>query len=143
MRGISAAKYITHIAGAAVYGWIAGRHAGSTAAASELKDAEKSPWVAERAALYSSFMEREGGAAWKEANLAVQQIMDSYAAAGPHRLRSETLLAAGLKYMADLRKNSAAEESQAFQRRVDRYRARYAFPDAEKTGAAGEEEAEG
>ena len=28
------------IAGAAVYGWIAGRHAGSTAAASELKDAE-------------------------------------------------------------------------------------------------------
>ena len=46
-------------------------------------------------------------------------------------------------YLADLRKNSAAEESQAFQRRVDRYRARYAFPDAEKTGAAGEEEAEG
>ena len=99
------------IAGAAVYGWIAGRHAGSTAAASELKDAETSPWVAERAALYSSFMEREGGAAWKEANLAVQQIMDSYAAAGPHRLRSETLLAAGLKYMADLRKNAIEEIS--------------------------------
>ena len=56
-------------------------------------------------------MEREGGAAWKEANLAVQQIMDSYAAAGPHRLRSETLLAAGLKYMADLRKNAIEEIS--------------------------------
>ena len=51
------------IAGAAVYGWIAGRHAGSTAASAEVKDAETSPWVAERAALYSSFIERERGAA--------------------------------------------------------------------------------
>ena len=52
-------------------------------------------------------------------------------------------------YLADLRKNSAAEESQAFQRRVDRYRARYAFPDAadasgaDGRGAAGEGAAEG
>ena len=97
------------IAGAAVYGWIAGCHAGASAASAELKEAEKSPWVAERAALYSSFIERDHGAAWKEANLAVQQIMDSYAAAGPHRLRSATLLTAGLKYMADLRKNAVNE----------------------------------
>lgn len=31
-------------------------------------------------------------------------------------------------YLSDLRHNKAAEESQAFQRRVDRYRARYTFP---------------
>ena len=93
------------IAGAAVYGWIAGDHAGKHAAAA-LKDVEKSAWVEERAAFYSRFMERERGAAWKEANLGLQQIMDSYAAAGPHRLRSATLLTAGLKYLGDLRKNS-------------------------------------
>jgi len=97
------------IAGAAVWGWIAGRHASETLEGCELKDAEASPWVAERAALYSSFIERDHGAAWKEANLGLQQIMDSYAAAGPHRLRSATLLTAGLKYMADLRKNTINE----------------------------------
>lgn len=96
------------IAGAAVYGWIAGAHAGAAAAQATLHDAEASPWVAERAQLYSSFMERGHGAAWKEANLGVQQIMDSYAAAGPHRLRSETLLNAGLKYMGDLRASAVA-----------------------------------
>ena len=87
------------------------KKAGASAASCELKNAETSPWVAERAQLYSSFVERESGAAWKEANLAVQQIMDSYAAAGPHRLRSATLLTAGLKYMADLRKNAINEIS--------------------------------
>ena len=97
------------IAGAAVYGWIAGGHAGAAASAAKIKEAEKSPWIMERASLYSSFIERKKGAAWKEANLAVQQIMDSYAATGPHRLRSATLLTAGLKYMADLRKNAVSE----------------------------------
>ncbi|WP_298067321.1 FAD-dependent oxidoreductase [uncultured Mailhella sp.] len=97
------------IAGAAVYGWIAGGHAGTAASSCGFKDVEHSPWVEERAALYSSLFERDHGAAWKEANLALQQIMDSYAAAGPHRLRSATLLTAGLKYMADLRKNALSE----------------------------------
>ena len=94
------------IAGAAVYGWIAGGHAGRNAASAALAEAEKSPWVEERAAYYSRFIERKRGAGWKEANLGLQQIMDSYAAAGPHRLRSATLLTAGLKYLGDLRKNS-------------------------------------
>lgn len=92
------------IAGAAVYGWIAGGHAASS---NEKTDAATdSGWIEERADYYSRFYERPHGAAWKEANLALQQIMDSYAAAGPHRLRSATLLNAGLKYLADLRKNS-------------------------------------
>ena len=43
------------------------------------------------------------------ANLALQQIMADYAAAGPHRVRSATLLNAGLKYLADLRRNAEAE----------------------------------
>lgn len=97
------------IAGAAVYGWIAGEHAGRAAAAASLRDAERAPFVEERAAFYSSLAERKRGAAWKEANLALQQIMDSYAAAGPHRLRSATLLHAGLKYLADLRRDAEAQ----------------------------------
>ena len=37
-------------------------------------------------------------------------------------------------YLSDLRHNKAAEESKAFQRRVDRYRARYRFPQDEAAG---------
>lgn len=100
------------LAGAAVYGWIAGTHAGTEADNSKLKnDLEKDPWVEERTEYYSKFMERSDGASWKEANLALQQIMDSYAPAGPHRLRSETLLNAGLKYLGDLRKTASEEIS--------------------------------
>ena len=38
-------------------------------------------------------------------------------------------------YLSDLRHNRAAEESEAFQRRVDRYRARYTFPGANEDAA--------
>ena len=37
-------------------------------------------------------------------------------------------------YLSDLRHNKAAEESKVFQRRVDRYRARYRFPQDEAAG---------
>ena len=91
------------IAGAAVYGWIAGEHAATHNQRDIAADMEQSPWVQERVAFYSQFMERDHGAHWKEANLALQQIMNDYAAAGPHRVRSASLLKAGLKYLADLR----------------------------------------
>lgn len=97
------------IAGAAVYGWIAGEHAAAHLDGGALPEAETSPWVEERAAFYSAFGERKAGAHWKEANLGLQQIMDSYAAAGPHRVRSATLLTAGLKYLADLRASSETQ----------------------------------
>ena len=91
------------IAGAAVYGWIAGEHAATHNQRDIAADMEQSLWVQERVAFYSQFMERDHGAHWKEANLALQQIMNDYAAAGPHRVRSASLLKAGLKYLADLR----------------------------------------
>ena len=97
------------IAGAAVYGWIAGEHAAAHLGDAHLADIENTPWAQERMAYYSRFMERPSGAHWKEANLALQQIMADYAAAGPHRVRSATLLNAGLKYLADLRRNAEAE----------------------------------
>jgi succinate dehydrogenase/fumarate reductase flavoprotein subunit len=45
-------------------------------------------------------MNQKNGAGWKEANLALQQIMQDYAGV---EVRSETLLRAGLKYLRDLR----------------------------------------
>ena len=71
-------------------------------------EAEKSDRAKERMAWYNTFMTRPSGAHWKEAALGLQQIMGDYAAAGPYRVRSETLLDAGLKYLGDLRRDAEA-----------------------------------
>jgi len=68
------------IAGAATYGWIAGGNAAERAKGmSDFAKAEKSPIVQERAELYSGFMKRDTGPDWREANVALQQIMKDYA----------------------------------------------------------------
>ena len=56
--------------------------------------------------LLSAFMEREDGPDWQEANNALNQIMDDYAPAGPYKVRSESLLNAGLSYLAQLREET-------------------------------------
>lgn len=103
-------NFRSDISGAAVWGWIAGEHAAAnlSAAPRAMDEAEKSAWAKERMAYYDAFMTRPSGAHWKEAALGLQQIMGDYAAAGPYRVRSETLLNAGLKYLADLRSNAEA-----------------------------------
>ena len=90
------------IGAAAVYGWIAGHHAADY---QTLALAEGTPDNAEeRMAFYSAIYERKVGASWQEANFALQQIMTEYADCGPHRVRSDTMLTAGIKYLGDLRK---------------------------------------
>jgi succinate dehydrogenase/fumarate reductase flavoprotein subunit len=92
------------IAGAATYGWIAGGSAAKRAKAiTGFEEAEDIPSVAERAKLYTGFMKRENGPHWKEANMALQQIMKDYAGT---LVRSETLLKAGLKYFNDLKQKA-------------------------------------
>ena len=94
------------LGGAAVYGWIYGEEAAKRAAACELvpeEEAEKDAWLAERMAHYSSFHERASRHGWQEVNRCLQQIMSDYANVGPHHVRSENLLNAGLKYLADMR----------------------------------------
>ena len=89
------------IAGAATYGWIAGESAAQRATGIvDFKKADESPVVNERAKIYSEFIKRDTGPNWKEANIALQQIMRDYAGV---LVRSETLLKAGLKYLGDLR----------------------------------------
>ena len=76
--------------------------------------------IKDRAELYSGFFKRAEGPSWKEANLALQQIMTDYAGI---TVRSETLLKAGLKYLRDLRKKAVetmrAEDSHALMRCVE------------------------
>lgn len=99
-------NFRSDISGATVFGWISG--AAAAERAKKMKGshkAEKSPIVGERADFYARIMNGEDGADWREANLALQQIMNDYAGV---QVRSETLLRAGLKYLGDLRRKAVA-----------------------------------
>lgn len=89
------------LSGAATFGWIAGGNAAEEAKERKDQDkAENERWVEERIQFYFDIMERKSGSSWREANMALQQIMQDYA--GP-QVRSDTILRAGLKYMRDLK----------------------------------------
>lgn len=91
------------IAGAVTWGWISAEHASTYVRDVQLSDQTASDELIERRlALYDSLLHRENGAPWKEFNIALQQLMNDYCPAAP-RVRSETLLRAGLHYLADLR----------------------------------------
>ena len=102
MAGLYAAgddvgNFRADLSGAATFGWIAGKSASDRAKKlQKFRKAEKADIVEKKNPLYSGFMSRENGAGWKEANLALQQIMQDYAGV---EVRSETLLKAGLKYL--------------------------------------------
>ena len=94
------------IALAAYLGWEGGHAAALQAAQQEFRPAEECPNIKARMELLSSFMEREDGADWKDANMALQQIMSDYAPAGPRKVRSERLLKTGLIYVRQLREKA-------------------------------------
>lgn len=98
------------IGAAAVYGYIAGGHAGERKDINfSGQDMESMPYCQERMNLYREIFERKTGANWQEANFALQQIMTEYADCGPHRVRSDSLLTAGIKYLGDLRRKMTKE----------------------------------
>jgi succinate dehydrogenase/fumarate reductase flavoprotein subunit len=109
LKGLYAAgdevgNFRADISGAATFGWIAGESAAERAQKIKgFKNAEKSEILEERVKFYSEILQRDTGPNWKEANLALQQIMKDYAGVD---VRSETLLKAGLKYLRDLKKNT-------------------------------------
>ena len=94
------------IALAAYLGWVGGQAAAEQAKTVEFQKAEETAAMKEKMELFSSFMDRTEGADWKEANMALQQIMSDYAPAGPNKVRSETLLKAGLNYLGQLRQKA-------------------------------------
>jgi succinate dehydrogenase/fumarate reductase flavoprotein subunit len=99
--GDDVGNFRADLSGAVTFGWIAGKSASDRAKKlQEFGRGVKADIVEERISLYSGFLNNENGAGWKEANLALQQIMQDYAGV---EVRSETLLKAGLKYLRDLR----------------------------------------
>jgi len=99
--GDEVGNFRADISGAVIFGWIAGGSAAERAKdTDDINKAADSPVIEDRMELYSGFLGRDNGASWKEANLALQQIMQDYAGV---EVRSETLLQAGLKYLQDLK----------------------------------------
>jgi succinate dehydrogenase/fumarate reductase flavoprotein subunit len=99
--GDEVGNFRADISGAATYGWIAGNNAAKRAKGIPgFQKPEESNLVKDRIRFYSEILERETGPSWKEANLALQQIMGDYAGV---EVRSETLLKAGLKYLRGLK----------------------------------------
>ena len=103
--GDQVGNILCHVSGAATLGRIAGENAAAFVKGREQAGAAAGhPVVAEKQALYSSFMEREFGTGWRDMNTALNQLMDDYA--GGYNVRSEHLLQAGIKYLNDLRQLS-------------------------------------
>lgn len=99
--GDEAGNFRGGIAGAAIFGSIAGENSAKYSKSEEIENIEQEDLIKERRELYSEIMSRKNGPSWKEANLALQQIMMDYAGTD---VRSKTLLTAGQKYLGDLRK---------------------------------------
>lgn len=102
--GDEVGNFRADIAGAATFGWIAGKSAAARAKDMDaFEPAEDSQLVEEKREFYTKLLSREGGTAnpsWKEVNIALQQIMTDYAGV---EVRSEHLFKAGLKYLNDLK----------------------------------------
>ena len=102
--GDTVGNFRADCAGAATFGWIAGQSAAARAKrTTTFQNIAGDPYARKRIRLYSGIMQRKNGPDWKEANLALQQIMNDYA--GP-RGRSETLLNAGSNYLKNLKKKA-------------------------------------
>ncbi len=102
LKGLYAAgdELFGGISGAAVFGWIAGENAAKCAKETEPPEIERANLQIEgRRGLFESIRNREVGPNWKEANIAVQQIMLDYAG----QVRSETSLEAGLDALRRLK----------------------------------------
>ena len=105
-------NFRANVSGAAVYGWIGGQTAAAYVPGQQIcHNIEQSEWAQSRMRFYSSFAERPQGATWQECNHAVQQILSDFASVGPHKVRSETLLSTGLKFLGDLRRRIRNELS--------------------------------
>lgn len=93
--------------GALVMGWTAGENAAvlSRELPSVKPGDEQTAIIRQRTNMASSFLAKERGASWLEAQLALQNIMDYYAGT----VKSASLLRAGLSNIRSLREQAVAE----------------------------------
>ena len=104
--GDCTANVANGIHSAAVLGQIAGEHAGQAVKDIAEVDVSGYPLIAEKRALYEDLLSRENGAQWKEANSTLEQIMAQYCS---YKVRSDSLLRAGYKYVTDLKRFARAQ----------------------------------
>lgn len=108
LKGLFAAgdEFFGGISCAAVFGWIAGENTAANAKAMDIRDLDGSKGcIEENKALFEEMRSRPVGsksAHWKEANIALQQIMTDFAGS----VRSETLLNAGALALKRLKKKT-------------------------------------
>jgi succinate dehydrogenase/fumarate reductase flavoprotein subunit len=105
MKGLYAAGDETTggISCAATYGWIVGENAARYSKKIASQDIEKArPEIDTVENTITSIKARETGPDWKEANIALQQVMSDYAGI----TRSDTLLNAGLGYLRKMKKKA-------------------------------------
>jgi succinate dehydrogenase/fumarate reductase flavoprotein subunit len=87
-----------------VFGWLAGESAAKYAKKADFGDlSSEKEKIESKSAMLSSILSREEGATWREANIALQQIMSEYCGA----VRSETLLEQGLRNLDRLQQKVA------------------------------------
>lgn len=102
LKGLYAAgdESIVSIGPSATYGWIAGESAAFFAKSAPDPDMGRAVSQVERVrAAVGRMTTGKGGPSWREANIALQQIMQDYAGMA----RTETLLSAGLSYVRRLK----------------------------------------
>ena len=93
------------ISQAAVFGWIAGEQAAQWARTAEIGVSQQLHELSrEKQTFLEKLKSRPEGPGWREANIALQQIMSDYAGS----VRSEALLEAGLSHLRRLREESRA-----------------------------------
>lgn len=90
---------------AATYGWIVGENAAKYSKKAASPDREKPvEEIEEKKRLIHAIAKRTAGPDWKEANIALQQVMGDYGGT----IRSETLLDAGLNHLRRLKEKAAS-----------------------------------
>lgn len=104
--GVCCGNVRGNITNAAVWGDVAGEESSEYIRQVDDYDVSHHPLISEKINFYKSFLERENGAHWLESNSTLQQIMNDYVGL---KVRSATLLRAGIKYIRDLRQLSIAE----------------------------------
>lgn len=97
------------VAAASVFGWECGKAVAAKGSAVPTEDLASLDSVRTAMEFYSSFYERKSGAPWKEGNAALAQIMTDYIPVGDGKVRSGTMLTAGLSYLQELRERCVAE----------------------------------
>ncbi|MBP2639824.1 MAG: succinate dehydrogenase/fumarate reductase flavoprotein subunit [Firmicutes bacterium] len=104
--GICCGNVRGNITNASVWGDVVGEHSSEYVKQVEEFDISEHPLIKEKIDFYMELMTKKIGAHWLEVNSTLQRIMNDYVGL---KVRSETLLTAGIKYLADLKRYSVSE----------------------------------